>query len=158
MLQFEIREHRLLRNGTVVYIKNDYSFDFHPRQVVYFHLLIENLHLSLQEEKGLNCACQIGGYHPYPVWVHKTLTLPSFVKGSLILFNDQSEDDDIIRMVEVGEWKTYFDPETGWVCIGSDVINTHSRGVEFASDIIAIVEHQELKSLWIKPLIKLFDE
>lgn len=45
----------------------------------------------------------------------------------------------------------WFDPATGWVCVGRPESDATSQAVEFASDTIAVVSEARLRSVWVRP-------
>ena len=49
------------------------------------------------------------------------------------------------------DWQTYFNGKTGWVCIGNPDCNSKSKGVEFAKNTVAVIDNEQLSSIWIKP-------
>ena len=62
------------------------------------------------------------------------------------------ESGESERIVDVNEWKTFYDPSTGWVCIGNPVADKDEIAVKFATDTIAVLSNDNLKSLWLRPV------
>jgi hypothetical protein len=151
--------------GQVIYRQSEWSFDFEPGQVSHCSILLQGLHLSFQI--GTWQACQVWGFHPSTCWEHKPLLLPPSQTGSLVLLNDLDEEetriyDDLeeigaIAMKEAEHWHTIYDQRTGWICLGESKTEKDAISIEFASDTIATVHHQQLTSLWLKPLIETDD-
>lgn len=52
---------------------------------------------------------------------------------------------------DASDWQTYFNGKTGWVCIGNPDCNSKSKGVEFAKNTVAVIDNEQLSSIWIKP-------
>lgn len=50
----------------------------------------------------------------------------------------------------VDNWKTYYDEENGWICIGNPQCE-NGVAVEFAQNTLAVIDNRELKAIWIKP-------
>lgn len=48
-------------------------------------------------------------------------------------------------------WETYFDSESGIVCIGDPTITEQTQNIEFTHHTIASITNQELVAVWIKP-------
>ena len=47
-------------------------------------------------------------------------------------------------------WNTYYDEKNNFICIGDSRVNTNSKAVEFCKNIVAVIEKDELKAIWIK--------
>lgn len=60
------------------------------------------------------------------------------------------EIDDAKRVEGSNNWSTFYDPISGWICIGSHS-SKESAAIEFASNTIAVVCNQMIVALWLKP-------
>ena len=75
----------------------------------------------------------------------------------VVATNDIYISDDSIKYQEgtgiqyASDWQTYFNGKTGWVCIGNPDCNSKSKGVEFAKNTVAVIDNEQLSSIWIKP-------
>jgi hypothetical protein len=109
-------------------------------------------------------------YNAISVWGYCTLNnqkklIPpiNFSKiGNLIInLDDKKASGEIIysgisyTYSDINEFPILFDPSNGWVCIGNHSVNNHYNYVEFADNIIAVIENSSLIALWLHPrLIK----
>lgn len=145
-MKFAIRTNISPVKGIVKYVESEYSFDFEPAQSSNFDVLVGDLTVSFD---GNMNARQIWGYNPNAGWINKKLSLPTATQGSLVL-NDEIETPQ--RIYGSKDWKTHYDSNTGWICIGIHNTEQHDKAVEFATNIIAVLKNGSLKSIWIKPL------
>ncbi len=144
-MRFSVQENKNIYEGKLVYIKNEYSFDFEPKQSSSYSVLIGDLNIAFDWELY---ARQVWGYNPYGGWIKKDLELPNVAKGKLMMID---EIDDIERIEESKDWSTYHDPVTGWICIGNYSNNDEAIAVEFATNTIAVICNQKIIALWLKP-------
>ncbi len=153
---FLIEEGQLAHQGQIIYKTNDQAFDFLPPQIGNFTVLLGTINMDFIMYYGdIKRASQIWGHHPpQSAWIRERLHTPPILQGSLILLDRIREDVDSIQLEGSLQWKTYYDPQTHWVCIGSTKQEQDERAVEFATNIVAVVHRQQLKALWIKPLIQ----
>ena len=148
---FKINKTAKIVEGQVIYRKNEHSFDFEPAINTDYSLMIGNLYLGFDSESML--ARQIWGYHPSTGWINKGLVFPTSFPGGLQI-NQEIEVGMTHRLVNIGEWKTYYDPKTGWICIGDDKNLQDDISIEFATDSIAVLSFNKLKSIWLKPIFE----
>ncbi|MDO4720147.1 MAG: hypothetical protein Q4A78_05755 [Peptostreptococcaceae bacterium] len=143
-MKFLITEEECKNIGCPYYTKEEYSFNFEPRLAASVSILVGDVHISFFYSK----ARQISGYNPYLGWIKKDLTVPEAPQGVLRLEEEPDEDE---RIEGSKTWKTFFDPKTGWVCIGNEDISMEMEAVEFATNTIAVISHGKLISIWVKP-------
>lgn len=138
-------------SGFPVYRKKEYSFDFVPHQSADTSLLYCNLSLGFDSQTMQ--AKLIWGFHPYLGWIERKLTIPHAIEGGLLLEGTESsiQSGQIKRIVECDEWNTYIDPETGWICFGNCESMNSEIAVEFAENVIAVVNQGKIKAFWLKP-------
>lgn len=76
---------------------------------------------------------------------------PLVVKAGLKI-DKELESGESERIIEVGQWKTFFDSRINWVCIGDIHAHNQCLGVEFADGIIAVITNDGLlRSIWLNP-------
>jgi hypothetical protein len=138
--------------GKLLYIKDEYSFDFEPNLSANFSLLIGYLNITF--DNTTNLVRQIWGCHPDTNWENKTLEVPPYLKGGLCVMDEDIDAGSNIRLIEAGEWKTYFDKHQGWICIGTHIYSNNMEAVEFATNCIIVLENQKIISLWLKPIFE----
>ena len=155
---FQIKQDTLkYPNGCIQYIINEYSFNSYPILPSLPSIMIQNINICFDIQT--KCANDIWGYHNYNVWNNTTLTVPDFVRGKLILTLD-IKDDDVYRIERANKWKTFYDLQSGWICIGNlytgickAYIDKDNGCIEFYPNVIAIICNSELEAIWIKPTI-----
>ncbi len=131
----------------VIYRKKEYSFDTNPKMNTDLDLMLGDLFLGADSETRL--ILSISGYNNINGWISKSLQPPVFFEGELILA--ENIKPGIAKKIKGSEfWKTYFDQESGWICIGDNTFSTQNIGVKFLANAIAILNNNSLKALWIK--------
>lgn len=131
---FEAKNTNTKYLGEVIYRRSENSFDFSPLRNADITLMIGYLYLGIDSEIML--ARHIWGYSPFAGWLEKKLIVPTYFAGELIL----SIEMPIGISTKLGDsvcWKTYYDSEQGWVCIGDYNDSVTSIAVEFAENTIA---------------------
>ena len=135
-----------INEGQVIYRKNENSFDFISNKRGDVSILIGYLQLSI--DSLTNQLVSVWGLHPFCNWIDEKLSVPQTINGIVELENDYDSGISY-REKEFNEWKTYYDNKNGWVCIGDK--NVKGVSIMFASDIVVVIDNNNLKSLWIKP-------
>jgi hypothetical protein len=114
-------------------------------------ILVVNLNIDF--DLSTKRAGAIWGYHPHSMWIQKKVLIPQYFSGSLLLLDELMEVQDVRRLEGSLEWKTYYDRETGWLCIGDYVHHKGDVIVEFLTNTLAALSKKgELKALWLKPI------
>lgn len=151
MFRFKINNNNKIHSGSLMYYRDENSFDFIPSNNTDIFLLVGYLHIGIDSETMT--AQQVWGLQPYEFWIKKTLDVPNFILGELMV------EGDIVpgmtyRIEGCENWTTEFDSETGWVCIGESKKIINDLFIKFADDTIAVINNGKLKALWLKPIIK----
>lgn len=116
-------------------------------------IMIDNGYTSLDVSLIDNTVCGISGYNPKKNWIIKKLNFPKekALNGQLKIINMES--------IPIGsavtynrDWKTFFDPETGVVCIGTTNLSSEMVIVEFCTDTLAVLIGDKLIAIWILPV------
>lgn len=136
--------------GELIYTKDDYSFDFEPNISADYAILIGYINITFDSTS--KTARQIWGCNPYMVWENNELTPPNAKQVGLMI-EEEVESGDVFRLVEAGEWKSYFDEKSGWICIGDVSTSSTDDAIEFARNIIVVLQNGLIKSLWLRPKI-----
>lgn len=137
-----------INEGIIVYKKNENSFDFVSDKIGDISLLIDYLQLNI--DSLTNQLVSVWGLHPYKSWINITLDVPQFNKGIVEIENNY-ESGISYREEELNGWKTFYDNQNGWVCIGERNVNGIS--IMFATDVCIVIKGNDIKSLWLKPKI-----
>ena len=140
MIKFSIQYNNKMAEGRLIYYDTG-EFDF-----------LENENADILVLLGFDSVTMtakgVWGLHPNRIWIKKHLRRPDAQKGELCLITD-IEPGTNVRLEGIGG-TTYYDRQTGWVCIGEPCCRD-GKGVEFATNTIAVVKNMELQSLWLKP-------
>jgi hypothetical protein len=96
----------------------------------------------------------ISGLSPHNSWYYKKLNIPGYNKG-ILLVESKLKSGFATNLKETENWKSKFDPQSGWFCIGDDITSLTDSSVEFATNIIAVLDiDRHLKALWWKPKLR----
>lgn len=156
--RFEILGSPPTVSGHLRYVGEDYAFDFlmdvseQARQGKEgtTSFAVDTLQLEVAVDSSL--CLYIWGYCPIGKWEQSSLSPPNARSGSL----RGSHEKPLIPGVAVGLERlvppnAWFDPDSGWFCMGDKYVAPDAEAVEFATGCIAVVVHGRLLSLWIKP-------
>ena len=145
-------------SGVPRYALEDYAFDFYIPSTDKEKLesggvtsfVVGTLQLEVAIENS--CCLYAWGYCPTAAWSCTTLKCPPAYRGSLHAKCKQP----LIPGVSIGienmiPVMPFFDPQSGWFCMGEKEPIDKAQVVEFASDSLAVICGEKLKSLWIKP-------
>jgi hypothetical protein len=92
------------------------------------------------------------GYCPVQSWKASSLSSPVPSRGSLRAYPAKP----LVPGVSVGLESTtstdaWFDPASGWFCMGDKDGASHWQAVEFATSCVGVVADGRLSSLWLRP-------
>jgi hypothetical protein len=144
--------------GRLVYAESDYAFNFEldpsdearrgTRGSTSFVIGTLQLEVALESMQCL----YIWGYCPQQGWKLSPLSPPSAQQGSLKVHSDAPLTAGVsIGLDKIMPSTPWFDPESGWFCIGNKEVDADSQAVEFANNCIAVIASGQLSSLWIHP-------
>lgn len=150
MMRFIITYENTAFNGQAQYLKDEYSFFYDPWNDVNFSILIEQGYNSLDIKLETGRVLQVTGINPSYNWVEKKLVTPASQRGILTVLLDEKHQEGT-GIQYANDWETYFDYKTGWVCIGNPDCNIDSKSVEFANNSVAVIDNEQLSSIWIRP-------
>lgn len=150
MIRFIVDYKNIVFNGEAQYLKDEYSFFYNPWNGVNFSVLIENGYNSLDVKLENGRVFQMTGLNPDYNWIEKELVIPVSQPGILMVSFDRKYQEGT-GIQYASDWQTYFNGKTGWVCIGNPDCNSKSKGVEFAKNTVAVIDNEQLSSIWIKP-------
>lgn len=115
-----------------------------------FSIIVEYLNLAF--DSYTRAARQIWGFNASRSWQHKVLQVPVYFKGNLLLDSSFTiASGEAERIIDIDIWVTFYDVKSGWICIGDPDRSLTQVGIEFASNTIAILDHDQLKAIWLKP-------
>ena len=144
--------------GTSRYVIEDHAFDFSPRDAIkpralgaHTSLVVGTLQLEVDIESST--CLYLWGYCPRGLWTKSSLTAPTSRFGLLkVVTSARLQPGVSVGLEGTVESKLQFDPISGWFCMGRPNVGSECRSVEFASGCLAVVENEELRALWIRPV------
>ena len=150
MIRFSINYDDFNLIGKAQYIEEENSFYYEPWNDVDFSIMLGNGYNSLDVDLSTNYILQLTGLNPKHNWIDKNIVAPIAEQGYLLALLDDDYRSGTGIQYATG-WGTYFNPETGWVCIGCPEYNDDSEIVLFADNTIAVIENENLYAVWLKP-------
>lgn len=136
-------------DGCAQYIIDEDSFCYKPWKDVDFSIIVGKGYNSLDLKLKTANVLQLTGFNPRKNWVPQSLVVPKNKTG-LLKANISSDQQKGSGIQYVDNWKTYYDEENGWICIGNPQCE-NGVAVEFAQNTLAVIDNRELKAIWIKP-------
>lgn len=151
MLKFKINKTGKANSGSVVYIREENSFDFIPSRNADITLLLGYLHVGVDSETMI--VQQVWGLSPFEGWNRKALNVPSFIGGELLL-EGELQPGMTYRIDRSETWIAKFDSKSGWFCIGDCETKKNDSVIEFANNTVAVISDGLLKAIWLKPVLE----
>lgn len=147
MIKFSSKKSDNIVNGKTIYSENDRGFDFIPKIEVDINIAIAYINLGFDSE---NMKGQlVWGFSPSESWIAMSDKPPVSFTGELLLLGE-CESGETWRLDKDEMWNTHHNSKTGWFCIGDTSQEIDDTNVEFATDIIAVLQSDTLKALWFK--------
>lgn len=147
-MKFEIINVLNKHIGKVVYISKentfDYSFNFSTDitiMIAYLNIAIDSNTMELK---------YVWGFSPIESWIETTLQKPKTIRMNIKLAKN-CEPGCSYRLDSDTPWKSYYDKNSGWYCIGDPYWENGYDCIEFANDSVAMIYNGYLKSIWLKP-------
>lgn len=157
-LSFEILNNHSCFIGRPFFNSEDYSFNYQmdaDQEERYgkkgtTSFAIDTLQLEVSIE---NMIClYISGYCPMETWQVAFLSPPAACHGLLIAsYTGILHPAIAICIDDMISPDPWFDPKSGWFCMGRKNPQVGAAAVEFASGCLGVVIDKKLSSLWIKP-------
>ena len=151
MISFFVDYNYINMVGETQYIKNESSFYYEPWNEVNFSIIIGKTYTSLDVDLDTMRVLQVTGFNPSNNWIERRLSIPQAKRGELIIACDKGKLEVGAGIHYEHKWMTYFDAETGWICVGNPKYSGDSQTVEFANNSIAVIVKNKLFAIWIKP-------
>jgi len=148
MIKFNAIKNDNIIYGETKYFEMDRSFDFVPKQDVDINIAISYLNLGFDSD-NMKAKC-VWGFSPKESWNNISDIQPESFLGELFLLGEY-ESGLTWRIDKEEMWKSYYNNETGWFCIGDKNQEANDINIQFATDIIAVLQSETLKALWFKP-------
>ena len=76
-------------------------------------------------------------------------------KGVIIITDNDINGGDSLRIDHAYNWETYYDEQSGWLKIGSEILSEDLSYVEFFRNTIAGIDRcGNIQEFWLKPKFK----
>jgi len=150
MYKFSVLKNNKKIGGQLIYSTKDQSFQSLPLMGGGLCLLLG--YLQLVFDPFTMCAIETWGLSGVISWKNKPIKTPLYSAGQLKLL--ANIDDFMLERGYRLEYISYtptYNPATGWLCYGDYNVDTQDEAVEFATNIVAVVNNEKLKSIWLKP-------
>lgn len=135
----------------IIYRDEEYSFDSEPSLNSDITLVVGD-YLQLGIESTDMAARDIWGSCAHISWKKTVLNPPTYKKGKLILIDNIEPGGPAIQINGSETWGSKFDCNNGWFCIGNERNLPEDSAVEFAINIVSVIDKDShLKALWWKP-------
>jgi hypothetical protein len=135
----------------IVYRDDEYSFDVEPWISSDLTLVVDE-YIQLDFHSYDMMAREAHGLCPHTSWILKRLNVPTYRRGQLLSLNNLEPGVGAFQIKGTENWESKFDLITGWFCIGDENTTSNDISVEFAIDVVAVIDKDEhLKALWWKP-------
>lgn len=149
-MKFLINESSMPYDYEPIYNKVEQSFFTKPDAINEFSIMIKGAYTSLDVSLISSTVYCVSGFNPQQKWLKAKLSFPDAIKGALQVVLD----GDVMPGTGVDyatNWETYFDQQSGIVCIGQPSFTDQVVNVQFNCNTIAGVMNQTLVAIWIKP-------
>jgi hypothetical protein len=148
-VKFLIQESQTNQNFTLIYRKEDYSFDTEPHDGTGFtSIMINDLQLEMDDQGRI---IYVWGLCPLIKYAETNEIPKNYKSGSLVAFLNKPPVPGIsYRLNEDRRWPIYLNKKKGWVCLGTPCIKDRQL-IEFAPNCIAAIDGQELIAVWLHP-------
>jgi len=147
--------------GALLYVQSEHSIDFEPSSLNArttrtgvggsASLSVGTLQIEVAVDTGL--LMYPWGYHPSESWSRQPLP-PVVVRSACVrCVPDVSLVAGVgYDITESGNWSTFYDDVTGWLCVTDGSLPLESVEVfEFATSVAVSLDGSRLTGLWLKP-------
>jgi len=150
-MQFEIICSDIVSDGQLIYVPEDYSFDYNAenRHGAEYTIQLDTLQLAVD---GDGRVLYPWGYCPLIRFAVTEHIPPSSRRGILVV----ECADNFIPGISVGlhndaGWPVAINRQEGWVCIGDPSVPELCEAVEFANSAVAVLSEGKLVALLLRP-------
>ncbi|MBE6742814.1 hypothetical protein [Faecalispora jeddahensis] len=148
-MKFYVRNIMKDFTGNLLYDKKENSFIYEPFETIDFSIMIGGAYVGLDISLKTMKVLAVSGYSPMDTWVKSLLTIPNKIdKFELYVHADKQWHQG--EGTSYAEWQAYYDPDSKWVCIGNKEIR-NSLFVEFANNCFAVINQNQVYSIYLKP-------
>ncbi|WP_037588721.1 hypothetical protein [Stenoxybacter acetivorans] len=150
--------------GKLFYYQSEYSLDFIeypdedftklPSARGYTSISVDTLQIEIDIDTGK--LLYPWGLFPLVNAIEKPLILPSSYYGEIYIRvrNSKLISGVSIDFPSAKNWVLYKDSSSGWIFIGDRNIIQYSFSIEFARNVIASIENNNIVAFWMKPIVE----
>lgn len=153
MIKFVVDYKKLNFNHNLIYLLSEMSFYVNYSNKDVYSLMLGSGYVGLDIDVESSKALGITGYSCKTYWKKHKLKVPQYRTGELKIVSKEKLLSGT-GSYYAKDWETFYDPASGWICIGSKDDSTKNDCVEFFKNIIAVVNNEKLVAIWIKLIIK----
>lgn len=148
-MQFIIDNQQKSSSASVLYRADESSFDYTPYTNVDINILAAYIQIGIDSQDM--CVKALWGYSPQSSWEVKHLRPPCAETGVLQLKACSEREAGITRRIDTNNmWKSYYDREIGWFCLGEPTWNRSDKAVKlFQNVIFTVSKSNDIKGIWI---------
>lgn len=146
-MNITIEQDRKPIDGILKYSEKEYSFQTDsPDKIEGFtSLLVNDLNLEINDE---GIVCFVWGLCPHTAWGSTDAT-PGNIKTGLLKISGVELIPGVSKRINSERWPVVLNRKKGWICIGD--VNAQGAEIKFAPGAVAVIEAENLKSLWLQP-------
>lgn len=138
-------------NFSPIYSIKEQSFSTEPDAPGDFSIMIKGGYTSLDVSLLSSTLYCISGFNPQKTWKKANLVYPEANDGSVKVIFDCIVQPGM-GIDYVTDWKTFYDKNTGVICICGSNIPCNATNIEFTNNTIASIYDGKLVAVWLKPL------
>jgi len=136
-------------NGELLYIHDEYSLCYIPFSTNVSVSILCGGYTSLDTICETGSIVHISGLNSNHIWIPAKLEMPKSKRGELIAHFDKpplkGTGVDYDR-----SWRTYYDKNSHCICIGNPSVKDSDFCIEFANEIVAVLNGERLIAIWAK--------
>lgn len=148
-IKFRISENSKYIDGDIFYNNNEFIFDSSTGKGE-FSIMIGKGYCELSVARFNSRIYSFEGINNQEEWIIKNLIFPDSIKGELYFISDTIDIINYDGTWYTENWHTYYDKNNNYICMGDFNINCNDTAIEFCKNIVAVVERDKLKAIWIK--------
>lgn len=148
-IKFRISKNSKYIDGDIFYNNNEFIFDSNIGKGE-FSLMIGKGYCELSVARFNSKVYSFEGINNKEEWISKKLIFPKSIKGELYFISDTIDIINYDGIWYVEDWDTYYDKDNNYICLGDFNTNYYDTAIEFCKNIVAVIEEDKLKSIWIK--------
>lgn len=136
-----------------IYSIKEQAFFSKPDAPSDFSIMIKGGYTSLDVSLISSTLYCISGFNPQKMWKKANLRYPVANQGLVKVIFDFNVEKGMGIDYAI-DWETFYDINTGVICICNSNIPYNAINVEFANSTVASIDNGNLVGIWIKPFFE----